>query len=824
MSKFAEFRQQAEIAIENILQAIVDQGQSHPGEDLQPCIEEQIDQHITPISGTLASETFGILHDKPDWRKNTLELVLRRRLLQIVDLLPESNPELFNKLFELLDVILTLQEKDYLEQIIPLTFIEELMDVHTITSCERLFDYVESRKTRLIVNMIPGRGKALVLLRTCNEMLRRLSKETNTVFCGRILMFLANSFPLGERSGVNLRGDFNSEPIHYDSDEMVDNDETMTDDQKTFYKIFWSTRKYFSDPPTVLQADNFIELQKGAQIIFEKFGEIAKNEEEVSGAKSLQVAGFKRKSMTIHTDDNDTAEAILKEINNDYRFPRLLTNRKLLELEIEDVRFRRNVILQFLILFQYISAFSQDEKENTRSLLAARGANKQTLVQPTYTVTNEQIEWMTDMESKLIDLLRHTKPHGNLYTDIVLIVLKHERNWIIWKASGCPPFEKPPLDSSILEQARQQRKKILKTTPSNYRFSYGNMEMSNMYGKPRETLATIMQSRQSTPSPVNIIDQSLKILDREKDATVEERYNIANGALFQVTRLMFRTHASLIPKVYDMKRTYFNELVSPGSSASSMSSSTPPIKPLKTSSTTVNSSGILSESGDAITEKHVEMEVKVLKEVKKLIVEEGLVERKQIVVTNQCQPDLQVNQLSNNNNTAFNNTTVVVASQTSYIFTVSPTWSGRIWGQPVCEDDICSHSPVSLAEFTMNTHDHDFYDISFVDGFNLPMTIAPRSIMETNNTNQCQRVGCGQLPKCPNDLIQSQGCQSACSRYHQDEYCCMGDYNTPDTCVTNHYAEAVKKVCGQVYTFPFDDATSTYYCNDDVYDVVFCPT
>ena len=49
--------------------------------------------------------------------------------------------------------------------------------------------------------MIPGRGKGLVLLRMCNEMLRRLSKEKNTVFCGRILMFLANSFPLGERSG-----------------------------------------------------------------------------------------------------------------------------------------------------------------------------------------------------------------------------------------------------------------------------------------------------------------------------------------------------------------------------------------------------------------------------------------------------------------------------------------------------------------------------------------------------------------------------------------------------------------------------------------------
>ncbi|KAI8334608.1 THO complex subunit 1 transcription elongation factor-domain-containing protein [Chlamydoabsidia padenii] len=682
MSKFVEFRQQVESAIEKVTLAVNDYKQTQQTKSIQPCVLAQIDQHITPISGPAGELDFGIVQDKADWRKNALELVLRRSLLSVVDRIPESDPELFTKLFDLLDITLTLQEKDFLEQIIPLTFVEELMDVLTLTGCERLFDYVENQKDRLIINMVPGRGKALVLLRTCNEMLRRLSKEINTVFCGRILMFLANSFPLGERSGVNLRGDFNSEQIHYDSDKVVDADDTMTDEQKSFYKIFWSTRKYFSDPPTVLQAENFVELQKGAAVVFDKFEEIAKNEQVVSGAKSSQVAGLKRKSMAMDTGDDGMAEEILKEINNDYRFPRLLTNRKLLELEIEDVRFRRNVILQFLILFQYISGFSQSEKENTRTLLSARGANKQTLIQPTYTVTEEQVQWINDMETRLINLLRTTKPHGNLYTDIVLTVLKHERNWIIWKSSGCPPFEKPPLDPKILEQSRQQRMKVLKTCPSNYRFAYGNMEMTNMYGKPKETLATIMQSRPAIPTPVTIIDQSMDILEREKGASVEERYNIANGALFQVTRVLFRTHASLIPKVYNMKRLYFNEALNPGSSSQNgddddeddddeeddeeddKSSNggdkkdqaapedeemTEAQEPPKTStnntkSSTTASSNILSittpsvsvssssspsgmlsvPGGDAITEKHVEMEIKVLKEVKRFILEEGL--------------------------------------------------------------------------------------------------------------------------------------------------------------------------------------------------------
>jgi hypothetical protein len=38
--------------------------------------------------------------------------------------------------------------------------------------------------------------------------------------------------------------------------------------------------------------------------------------------------------MAMDTGDEGMAEEILKEINNEYRFPRLLTNRRLLELEV----------------------------------------------------------------------------------------------------------------------------------------------------------------------------------------------------------------------------------------------------------------------------------------------------------------------------------------------------------------------------------------------------------------------------------------------------------------------------------------------------------
>jgi hypothetical protein len=98
---------------------------------------------------------------------------------------------------------------DACDQVFPFTVLQDLLETQTIASCSRIFDWIEERSRRLTSGMVPQKGKALVLLRTLNDLLRRLSKMgTTTTFCGRILTFLSNVFPLGERSGVNLRGEY----------------------------------------------------------------------------------------------------------------------------------------------------------------------------------------------------------------------------------------------------------------------------------------------------------------------------------------------------------------------------------------------------------------------------------------------------------------------------------------------------------------------------------------------------------------------------------------------------------------------------------------
>jgi len=123
---------------------------------------------------------------------------------------PSSPSAYYTSLSLLLDLTLTFTEYGACEASTPLTTCQDLLETQTISSCSHIFSWIQSRVTRLTRDMVPQKGKALILLRTLNELLRRLSKmgEKNTEFCGRILIFLSRVFPLGERSGVNLRGEY----------------------------------------------------------------------------------------------------------------------------------------------------------------------------------------------------------------------------------------------------------------------------------------------------------------------------------------------------------------------------------------------------------------------------------------------------------------------------------------------------------------------------------------------------------------------------------------------------------------------------------------
>lgn len=53
------------------------------------------------------------------------------------------------------------------------------------------------------------------MLKTCNSLLRKLSKSCDTEFCGRILLFLATIYPISERSALNVMGKVNVANVTY---------------------------------------------------------------------------------------------------------------------------------------------------------------------------------------------------------------------------------------------------------------------------------------------------------------------------------------------------------------------------------------------------------------------------------------------------------------------------------------------------------------------------------------------------------------------------------------------------------------------------------
>ncbi|KAI9313193.1 thaumatin [Dichotomocladium elegans] len=191
-----------------------------------------------------------------------------------------------------------------------------------------------------------------------------------------------------------------------------------------------------------------------------------------------------------------------------------------------------------------------------------------------------------------------------------------------------------------------------------------------------------------------------------------------------------------------------------------------------------------------------------------------------VTVKNSCSDSLKVYMMANGGSIIGED----VSAGSSHTFDLDSNWAGRFWGCPGGDSSCSSYgSAVSLAEIAFAQHQgQDFYDISFVDGFNLPISISPDG--KSGSDKDCGEAACSKLPTCPDGLEGENGaCKSACSAFGTDEYCCTGEHNSGDKCPSNEFADKVKPACPNVYTYAFDDATSVYACQSNSYTVTLCP-
>lgn len=221
--------------------------------------------------------------------------------------------------------------------------------------------------------------KELIILRACNELLRRLSRAEDTVFCGRVFIFLFQSFPLGDRSSVNLRGEYHVEnvTVFEDSpallpggsevtldnkkvgvaasfgglttavsadDENKDTGERSSPDVKTgeanelqstqenedpletnkLYPVFWSLQESFSMPTRLFDTQHFKVFKEGLDLTIRKFQSVHQETQARGPSRYLE----DNKRMTKRKRDG-LEDEILNSFN-----PRYLTSRDLFELEV----------------------------------------------------------------------------------------------------------------------------------------------------------------------------------------------------------------------------------------------------------------------------------------------------------------------------------------------------------------------------------------------------------------------------------------------------------------------------------------------------------
>ncbi|CAA0806994.1 PR5-like receptor kinase [Striga hermonthica] len=181
----------------------------------------------------------------------------------------------------------------------------------------------------------------------------------------------------------------------------------------------------------------------------------------------------------------------------------------------------------------------------------------------------------------------------------------------------------------------------------------------------------------------------------------------------------------------------------------------------------------------------------------------------------------------------------------NWILNVPTSTNGRLWartgcnfnasGQGRCQTGDCAGqldcrvpgaAPNTLAEYALSQLNQDYFDISVVNGFNVPLEFSP-----TTPNQNCSTYGVGLRcdadinAQCPSELRAPGGCNNPCTVFNTDVYCCSNA--TATNCGPTTYSRFFKRRCPDAYTYPMDDAISTFSCDtgtNNTYRLRFCPS
>ncbi|CAB4058345.1 THOC1 [Lepeophtheirus salmonis] len=270
---------------------------------------------------------------------------------------------------------------------LPIVLLSDMFDVIPLEKCQDLFKVVEINVNTWKEDtffFVPCKNS---ILRICNDLLRRLSRTQNTIiplsFHRKKELDDENNEHFLDEDAMEISTSLDSGGIHIDA-----NSKNVNIDY-TLYTKFWQLQDFFRNPTQCyekLKWKTFSTYTKDVLNIFQSY-------------KLDSISG--------------------KAQTSQHYFAKFLTNQNLFQLQLGDANFRQYILIQFLILFQYLQSSVKFKSDNQ-------------------VLNEEQKRWISIETSRIYNLLEETPPNGkqfaqslwNLFPDNMEACSSEERDFL----------------------------------------------------------------------------------------------------------------------------------------------------------------------------------------------------------------------------------------------------------------------------------------------------------------------------------------------------------------------------------------------------------
>ena len=414
---------------------------THPQATLQSLLLVQPPPSADVLTASLVSQ-----HVANPTYKHALELAFRTTLHTLCSQPPTTtSPPPASPLTVLLELAVGCTPQ-LLDATLPFQLLEDAFDYTPLMHLPPLFAFLSSHSTSLASPALTQPRPRLALLKACNGLLRRLSKTEGAEWSGELLELLSRMMAVDERGGLNATGKFHTDnhtPVHSEPAAGSESIEADSIVDYAFYRTLWSLQSYFADPPKLKQADSLSSFLSSLDSVLTAFERSPTSAVAMSSVQST--AAY---------------------------FPKYLSGPRLMHLQLQDSTFRRHLLTQSLIIFQYLLNPTADTALTLPSLAASAAASSGRpttagasasatttasagvvgasagagglLAGQTSAAKEALVRVLQLLSVKVSDDGRVVDSSTDKYGEHLLELLRDELAWLRWKQAKAPTFTRPP--------------------------------------------------------------------------------------------------------------------------------------------------------------------------------------------------------------------------------------------------------------------------------------------------------------------------------------------------------------------------------------------